>query len=347
MHEAAYGATTENEAYGNCNNPHHIGYTPGGSSGGAGSAVAAGLCAGAIGTDTLGSIRIPSSFCGVVGFKPTFGRVSNHGIMNLCSTLDHAGPITRSIEDASLLLEVISKFDDRDLECKVMEPYLHARINELKSLSNITIGFIDNPTITQLNMDIQLAYNQAILSLSSMNANTIEVNINNYLPEKLIPMAMLISGTELYNSHKDTIENNKEGFSNSFLDKINYIKKQSASKLSHAIKNIKKVNIYTRKIFQNIDVLILPTTPTTAFSFNESIPKNIAYFTALANFNGCPALSLPTENSSGIHSAKGLPIGIQVITAPGNDSLALQVGMILEKLSNWKPSHYNNNFCKF
>ena len=348
MHEAALGATTQNEFYGKCNNPHYIGFTPGGSSGGAGSAVAAGLCAGAIGTDTLGSIRIPASFCGTVGFKPTFGRISNRGIMPLCKMLDHAGPITRSVEDASLLFEIISKFDFADPECKNMKPYIHNSDLYIKSLHGKNIGFIDNNNISELNIDIQLAYNQAILLLGSEGAKINEIDIDNYFsPEKLIPQSMLIIESELYNFHKTKIIENKKEFSDEFIKNINYAKNQDAPKLLKAISNIKSTRVSIRKIFNNFDALVIPSTPTTAFSFKDKTPKNIASFTCLANFGGCPAISIPTDNTSGLNIPKGLPIGMQIITAPENDLLALQIGSVLEKAVKWKPSNANNNFCRF
>ncbi len=348
MHEAALGTTTQNEFYGNCNNPHYIGFTPGGSSGGAGSAVAAGLCVGAIGTDTLGSIRIPASFCGTVGFKPTFGRVSNRGIMPLCKMLDHTGPITRSVEDASLLFEVISKFDSEDPECKIIEPYTHNNDLYIESLSGKNIGFIDNNNISGLDIDIQLAYNQAILLLGSKGAKINEIDFDNYFnTEKLISQSMLIMESELYNFHREKIIENKNDFSNTFIKNVNFAKNQNAPKLLKAITDIKNTRISIRKLFKNFDAIVVPSTPTVAFSFQKKPPKNLASFTCLANFGGCPAISIPTDNTSGLNSPKGLPIGMQIITAPENDLLALQIGWVLEKAVKWKPSNANNNFCRF
>ena len=114
MHEAAHGATTANDAFGYCQNPHKPGFTPGGSSGGSGAALAAGLCAGALGTDTLGSVRIPASFCGIAGLKPTYGLVSTRGVMPLSYALDHVGPMARSCEDLTVMLSVLAGFDADD-----------------------------------------------------------------------------------------------------------------------------------------------------------------------------------------------------------------------------------------
>ena len=114
MHEVALGGITDNAAYGRCHNPHKQDWTPGGSSGGSGAAVSAGLCAGALGTDTLGSVRIPASYSGTTGIKPTYGLVSMRGVVPLCLTLDHVGPIARSVRDLSALLRVLAHFDASD-----------------------------------------------------------------------------------------------------------------------------------------------------------------------------------------------------------------------------------------
>ena len=111
MHEAAMGADNDNPFFGACHNPHRHGYTPGGSSGGSGAAVAAGLCAAALGTDTMGSVRIPASYCGVVGLKPSWGAVSTRGTVALCRRLDHIGPLARSARDLRVLLDTIAGFD--------------------------------------------------------------------------------------------------------------------------------------------------------------------------------------------------------------------------------------------
>jgi len=117
--------------------------------------------------------------------------------------------------------------------------------------------------------------------------------------------------------------------------------------LLKAITNIKNTRTSIREIFKNFDAIIIPSTPTVAFSFQKEPPKNIAIFTCFANFGGCPAISIPTDNTSGLNSPKGLPIGMQIITAPENDLLALQIGQVLEKAVKWKPSNINNNFCRF
>ena len=159
-HEGAIGALTNNPHFGRTNNPHREGHSPGGSSGGSGAAVAAGLCCTAIGTDTGGSIRIPASYCGVVGLKPSFGLISTRGIVPLSRRLDHAGPLTHTVADAALMMRVLAGFDARCIESR--RGPTEFDIPSAGRLDGVTLGIIDKFAAEPVEPGIAAAFEAAI-----------------------------------------------------------------------------------------------------------------------------------------------------------------------------------------
>ena len=332
LHEGAHGATTANEAYGFCQNPHKMGFTPGGSSGGAGAALAAGLCAGALGTDTLGSVRIPASFCGIAGLKPTYGLVSTRGVMPLAYALDHVGPMARSASDVSLLLDGMAGFDPDDPSGRHGPNGFSVAQNAPSSLSALKIGYFEDlasvagDTVAPA---MAAAYAAAIETLKAAGAHLIPVSWEGYDPALVRPKALLLIEADLANIHAEMLNNHPEGFTPIFRSGIDFGVSQTAPKLAKATRIIEEVRPVARHLFSKVDALVTPTTPIPAFSFDDEMPKTIATFTAFANYAGCPALSVPMGMTT-----DGLPLGLQIVTPKREEVTSLQIGAAFENTQN-------------
>ncbi len=333
--EFAMGSSNENSAYGNVLNPLDIKRVPGGSSGGSAAAVAANMCIAALGTDTGGSIRQPASFCGVVGYKPSYGRVSRYGAIAYASSFDQIGPLTKTVEDAALIMEVIAGKDEYDstASSKPVTPYS----KELKKTpAKLRIAYIKDCLENEgLNPEIKNRINDVISKLKAAG-HTVEAVDFPYL-DYLVPTYYVLTtaeassnlarfdginfgyrsknATDLESTYK---KSRTEGFgvevkrrimlgtfvlSSGYYDAY-YSKGQ---KVRRVIQN------KTNEILEKYDFIILPTTPGTAFEFGQKSADPIAMylediFTVQANITGLPAISLPM----GKHS-NGLPFGLQVI----------------------------------
>ncbi|MEQ8735747.1 MAG: amidase [Rhodospirillaceae bacterium] len=329
MHEGAHGATTANEVYGFCQNPHKIGYTPGGSSGGSGAALAAGLCAGALGTDTLGSVRIPASFCGVAGLKATYGLISARGVMPLAYALDHVGPMARSCHDLTILLTAMAGFDANDPAGRHGPTTFATALDEPTSLTGLRIGYFSD--LNKVSGDVvdpavSVAYAKSIDRARNLGADMVSVRWDGYEPASLRSKALLLIEADLANTHADGLAQNPDGFSDTFRAGIAFGASQSAPKLAKALRLIEEVRPVARRMFSEVQALITPTTPVTAFSFDADMPKTITTFTAFANYAGCPALSVPVGKTE-----DGLPLGVQVVTPKREEATALRIGAALER----------------
>lgn len=334
MHEGAHGATTANEAYGYCYNPHRENYTPGGSSGGSGAAVSAGLCAAALGTDTLGSIRIPSSFCGITGLKPTQGLVSTRGVVPLAFTLDHVGPMARHVTDLALMLEVLAGPDAGDPLSVASPRPTHATFQTPTSLRGLRIGHLQNLDDfagDKTHADVAAGYEAALKQLAALGAEIIDVTLQGYKHNNIRPKAMLVIETDLAVIFGKAIEENPMGFSQIFRDGIAFGQQQTAPKLALAYDTIRSVKPIAHALFADIDAFVTPTTPGPAFSFQQSMPKTLTAFTAFANYIGAPAVSVPMGLTS-----ESLPMGLHITTKPWHDMTALEIAAAYEKAGNWR-----------
>lgn len=338
--EFAMGSSNETSFYGPCKNPWNPEYVPGGSSGGSAAAQAARLAMGTIGTDTGGSIRQPSSFCGVVGVKPTYGRVSRYGVIAYASSLDQAGPICSNVKDAAKTLEIIcghDHFDGTSSE-KMVEKF---SLNLNQNLKGKKIGIIKEYIEGIDHSDVRQNIEKAIDLVKSLGAEIVEVSIS--LTEYAVPVYYIISASEASSNFarydgvryghqakmedysKTTlddfyIKNRTEGFgaevkrrlmlgtyclSSGYVDAF-YIK---ASKVRRMLQN------QFKEAFDKCDVLISPVTTSPAFRLGEkqTDPVRMYFndiFTTSANLCGLPGMSVPFG-----FSQEGLPIGVQ-LTAP-------------------------------
>ena len=332
--EFAMGSSNENSAYGNVLNPLNNSCVPGGSSGGAAAAVAAGLCHASLGSDTGGSIRQPASFTGTVGLKPTYGRVSRYGLIAYASSFDQIGPITKTVQDAALVLEVISGKDKHDNTCssEKVESY-SSQINEIKKYK---IAYIKECVEAEgIDSEVKQIILNQIETLKSLG-HSVEAISFPYL-DYLVPTYYVLTTAEassnlsrfsgIHYGHRTQItsdlentykKSRSEGFgkevkrrimlgtfvlSSGYYDAY-YSKGQKVRRIIHE---------KTKDIFKTFDFILTPSTPGTAFEFGKNSADPIKMylediFTVQANIAGIPAISVPCGNHS-----NGLPVGLQLM----------------------------------
>lgn len=333
--EFAMGSSNENSAFGNVLNPLDTKRVPGGSSGGSAAAVAAGLCLAALGTDTGGSIRQPASFCGVVGYKPTYGRVSRYGAIAYASSFDQIGPLTNNIEDAALIMEIMSGSDEYDSTASSKSAPAFS-----KEISNapqkLRIAYLKDCLENEgLNPEIKTRINDIISKLKA-EGHVVEAVDFPYL-DYLVPTYYVLTTAEA-SSNLARFDGINFGYrSKNATDLESTYKKSRSEGFGTEVKRRIMLGTFVlssgyydayyskgqkvRRLLQNktndilnkYDFILLPTTPGTAFEFGKKGADPIAMylediFTVQANITGLPAISLPM----GKHS-NGLPFGIQVI----------------------------------
>jgi aspartyl-tRNA(Asn)/glutamyl-tRNA(Gln) amidotransferase subunit A len=333
--EFAMGSSNENSAFGNVLNPLDNTRVPGGSSGGAAAAVAANLCLAALGTDTGGSIRQPASFCGVVGLKPTYGRVSRYGAIAYASSFDQIGPLTKNIEDTALIMEVMSGKDEYDSTASSSSvPAYSKELN--KSGSKIRIAYLKD-CLEKEGLDPEIKSRMyEIISKLKAAGHTIEAVDFPYL-DYLVPTYYVLTTAEA-SSNLARYDGINYGYrSKNATDLESTYKKSRTEGFGTEVKRrimlgtfVLSAGYYdayyskgqrvrrllqnkTNKILSNYDLILLPTTPGTAFKFGQNSADPIAMylediFTVLSNITGLPSISLPI----GKHT-NGLPFGVQLI----------------------------------
>ncbi|MFC7290309.1 amidase [Hirschia litorea] len=318
MHEGALGATTDNEAFGRTQNPWKHGYTPGGSSGGSGSAVSATLCDVALGSDTMGSVRIPSAYCGVQGHKPTTHLVPDDGVIALSYTLDHVGPHARSVDELAAVLAVLSD---------------QAVVTQKVDLSDLRIGIWDGAGDVALDGDVEAGFANVVAKLKSAGASLESVTPPEYLYGKSRRAGLLISECEAAEVHAEKLAENPDGFSPLFRKLMAWGVARPAQELKDAYAHVKAVRDAAKAVFERFDFVIAPTAPQNAFSFDADVPANQADFTAWADFAALPASAVYTGVSE-----NGLPLSCQVMGPEGADARTLSAASALERLFGQPPA---------
>ncbi|HJN32704.1 MAG TPA: Asp-tRNA(Asn)/Glu-tRNA(Gln) amidotransferase subunit GatA [Prochlorococcus sp.] len=366
LDEFAMGSSTETSAFGATSNPWDVSRVPGGSSGGSAAAVAAGECMAALGSDTGGSIRQPASFCGVVGLKPTYGRVSRWGLVAFASSLDQVGPFTTNVADAAELLQVIAGSDPRDSTClNVAVPDYCAALSQ--PMSGVRIGLI-RECFDQNGLDAQVKRTvlAAAEKLQSLGAELVEVSCPRFsdgiatyyviAPSEASANLARYDGVK-YGYRAEgadalaamTARSRAEGFGSEVQRRIligTYA--LSAGYMDAYYKKAQQVRTLIRQdfdaAFQTVDVLLTPTSPTTAFQVGAHADDPLAMYladllTIPANLAGLPAISLPCGFDD-----DGLPIGVQLIANVLEESRLLQVAFHYEQAANVMANHPQGNF---
>ena len=359
MDEFAMGSSTENSAFQLTRNPWNPEYTPGGSSGGSAAAVAALECPWSLGSDTGGSIRQPAAFCGVIGLKPTYGRVSRFGLAAFASSLDQIGPIGRSVADVAALLDIISGADERDSTCWP-EPLEAASVSLEIPPTPATIGVPSSTLSEGLDPDVKTAVEKAIETYKSLGFTIREIELPH--AELAVPTYYVIATAEASSNlarydgvrytHRasalaDAIDlfsaSRGEGFGTEVKRRIilgSYV--LSSGYYDAYYKRAQQVRALIRNDFLNafneVDVILTPTTPTPAFKIGEKIRDPLSMyladiFTISVNLSGLPGVSLPCGLS-----AAGLPIGFQLVGQPFMEGPLLKVAAAYEKAAPFTAS---------
>ncbi len=307
LHEFAYGGSSLISHFGEVRNPWNTAHIAGGSSGGSAAAVAAGLCYGAIGTDTAGSVREPASQCGIVGLKATFGRVSARGVFPLSPSLDHTGPLARSVADAAILLQAIAGYDAGDPN-SVDAPagdYL-ATLAESKKLR---IGIPRNFFFDDLDPEVAAAVEQAIVVLKSLSAEIRQIDLD-------VPTGRTLQAAESYAVHAEIIRRSPELYQPETLRRIRTGEHFTALEIEVSRRELQRLRKEIVGTFDGVDLLVTPTTPIPAPNADELKqnpellrPREIVLLRNTRPFNvwGLPAISVPCG-----FTANGLPIGLQI-----------------------------------
>lgn len=331
-HEIALGVTNINPHYGSPRNPWDTSCITGGSSGGSAAAVATGMCMAALGTDTGGSIRIPASLCGVVGLKPTYGRVSLRGIFPLSWNLDHAGPLTRSVKDAALLLQVIAGYDPDDPACVDMPVDDYLREIEA-GVGGWKVALATGKFIEAGDPEVLAAVREAAHIFETLGAEIIEVDIS-WLYEATVANGQMVQADGAA-YHRERLEEHPELFGADVRQRLETGRDLSSGAYALVRRTQAEVRRRCETFFHQYEALLLPTTPIPALPIADiensaSHAPALTRFTAPFNLSGMPALSIPCG-----FTPEGLPIGLQVVSGPWQETKILQAGHAFEAATEW------------
>ena len=332
MHEFAYGGSSVISAFGPVRNPWDAEYSPGGSSGGSAAAVAAGMCFGAIGSDTGGSIREPAGYCGIMGLKPTYGRVSTRGVIPLSWSQDHLGPMTRTVRDAALMLQVLAGYDPEDVtSANAPVPDFAAALEHKTSLH---LGIPRAYFYEELHPEIQDAMDTGLGILKKLTASQQEIEI---------PTGGEFAGTvlvaEAYAYHEKNIAAHPELYQPATLARIRAGAELSASAYIAAHRQLEQVRRATPKIFEGVDILVTPTSPVAPGKISELLGepdklrgKELLMLRNTRPFNvlGLPTISIPCG-----FTKNGLPIGMQLTGPLGGEAAVLSLAHAYEQATEW------------
>jgi aspartyl-tRNA(Asn)/glutamyl-tRNA(Gln) amidotransferase subunit A len=331
-HEIALGVTGNNPHYGTAHNPWNITRIPGGSSSGSAIAVATGMALGALGTDTGGSIRIPASLCGVVGFKPTYGRVSLRGVFPLSWNLDHVGPLTSCVKDAALLLQVISVYDTIDpASIKMLTgDYMGHLVDDIEG-RKIALGigeYVESATDPQ----VLAAIRAAVQQFESMGCKIQEVNVD-WMREAALANS-LMTRSDGAAVHRDRLQQHPEMFGEDILRRLQDGAKTTSTEYALARRTQAEVKKRCDLFFDSYDFLIIPSTPIAAPTIdgNDAVEQaaRLTRFTAPFNLTGLPAISIPCGFTN-----DGLPIGLQIVSRAWADAKVLNAAYAYEQATEW------------
>jgi aspartyl-tRNA(Asn)/glutamyl-tRNA(Gln) amidotransferase subunit A len=333
MHEWALGVTNDNPHYGACHNPWALDRITGGSSGGSAAALAAGMCFGALGSDTGGSIRIPAALCGVVGLKPTYGRVSVRGVVPLSWSLDHVGPMARRVADVALLLDVIAGPDAADPGSADVPPDAY-RVGIDDGIAGWRIGVIAEEWLGGVDSEVSASVRAAVDALAVAGAWVDELAAPD-LPDAA-RLNGLMTTADAAAFHRERLEQAPNDFGPDVLTRLRRGAAYGATDYADA----RRRQSILRRTFASwfvehggeLDAVVLPTTPIAAprIAGLDAVATAgmLTRLTAPFNFTGLPALSVPC----GV-TADGLPIGLQIVAAPWAERRVLRVGRAYEQVS--------------
>ncbi|MBN1380634.1 MAG: amidase [Deltaproteobacteria bacterium] len=332
MHEIALGLTSVNPHFGAVKNPWALDRVSGGSSGGSAAALAAGLCMGSLGSDTGGSIRVPSSLCGCVGLKPTFGRVSVRGVIPLSWNLDHAGPMARRVDDVALLLQGIAGYDPAD-PYSVNRPVDDYCTDITDGIKGWRIAVAkDTYFTTKTHVDIVRALDEVTDMFARLGAICELVDFPDARQAAAANGIMIISDAAAF--HEERLKNHPEQFGGDVRQRLQMGAAMPAIDYVLARRTQSLLRYLFSRFFDDYDLLIMPTTPVAAPAIADSDAVEqaawLTRFTAPFNLTGLPALSLPCGFTS-----EDLPVGLQICGPPWSEKKILQAAYAYEQATPW------------
>lgn len=332
-HEFAAGLTPEDHPLPPARNPWNTGHIPGGSSSGSGAALAAGLTVGALGTDTGGSIRNPGSFCGIAALKPTYGRCSRYGVYSLSWSLDHTGPMARTVEDCALMLNALAGYDPKD-PASARVPVEDYTAGLGKSIAGTRIGVLRSWYEPTTEPEVNAAVDAALDTFRSLGAVVTDVEIPHI---EFTLSSQVIMLPEAFAYHEADLRETPELYAAPLRNRFllgglvlayEYVQAQRA-------RQILKEEV--ESVLRDVDLLVTPTTPKTAPTFEQAYDEAFRrgpHYTSLYNMTGLPALSVPCG-----FDGNGLPIGLQIAGRPFAEGAVLQAGHAYERAAGWYTRH--------
>lgn len=331
MHEIALGVTNNNPHFGACRNPWDLDRVTGGSSGGSAAALAADLCLGSMGTDSGGSIRIPSSLCGIVGLKPTYGRVSLRGVIPLSWSTDHAGPMARTVRDVVQIFQVVDRFDPVD-PYSIRKIRFNRKVNLEAGIKDWRIALATDEYFAPSDPQVIQAVQNAAAVFGRLGGHVEQVEFKGLLAAAQANLLMVTSEAAAY--HHDRLLNQPEKFGEDILRRL----LSGASHTSIEYILARRTQMLLRRqfeaFFSKFDLLMMPTTPVTAplIEGPDAVEQArlLTRYTAPFNLTGLPAISLPCGFSD-----RGLPIGLQIIARPWAETQLLRAAYAFEEATQW------------
>lgn len=337
MNEFAYGPDGDNIHYGRARNPWNLDCLTGGSSSGSGAAVAASLCLGALGTDTGGSIRIPAALCGIVGLKPTYGRVSRYGITPLAWSLDHAGPMAKTVEDVALLLQAMAGYDAQD-RSTVQQPVPDYAGSLRDGVRGLRIGIPREYFYETLDPEVETTVQQAIEVMKGLGASIHQVSWPSLRFATLTALTVVLVEASAF--HERWIRTRPQVYHPdiALLLKWGLLLPASAYLKAQRLRALLCREVGT--LWQEVDVLVTPATMLAAPQAHErqvhigerqlSMREALLRLMRPFNLTGLPAMSLPCG-----FTAQGLPIGLQIAGKPFDEATVLRLGYAYEQQTDW------------
>ena len=304
MQEFAYGGTSTSSYFGPVHNPWDVGRIAGGSSGGSAAAVATGMCFAAIGTDTGGSVREPAAFCGIVGLKPTYGRVSTRGVFPLSPSLDHVGPLCRNVRDTALLLQAIAGYDK--LDTTSVDWPVDSYTKSLTTTTKPRLGIVRRPFFDDLDPEIESATNEALKELSNLSADVLEID----LPSP--PAA--VQAPEVYAVHAKYFTTSPGLYGRWIQERLRQAALVNTVAYVEGRRELDRLRRSVSDVFSKVDLLVTPTTAVPPITITEALnmsppPEGELWLRNTRPFNayGLPTISIPCG-----FTRAGLPIGLQI-----------------------------------
>jgi aspartyl-tRNA(Asn)/glutamyl-tRNA(Gln) amidotransferase subunit A len=340
LHEFAYGGSSAISYFAPVRNPWDSGHSPGGSSGGSAAAVAAQLCYAAIGSDTGGSVRQPAGYCGIVGLKPTYGRVSTSGVIPLSWSQDHLGPMTRTATDAALMLQVIAGYDPQDT-ASTDTPVADYAATIAAPTFPLRLGILRAYFYDALNPEIQAAMDAALSVLKTLTRTQRDIAplATDSTYSSVMDPYVTILKAEAYAYHKEYVSKSPELYQAQTLKRIQAGADVTTSAYIQSRRQLEQIRRSVSRVFDDVDALVTPTAPVPPFAIAdlEADPNTLREKELLMLRNTRPfnMLGLPTVSIPCGFTSADLPIGMQLTGPPGGEAMVLRLAYAYEQATEW------------